>query len=362
MEKGIVNRITDSPFHYQGWPSVCRDENGVLYAVASAHRLGHVCPFGKNLMYVSYDEGKTWSCPIIINDTPYDDRDAGILSLGNGKLIMSYFNNPHQFMLDNRAWVENDCRLPLVHDMAMAYLDALAEVEDPRAAGGSYIRISENSGMSWGEAIKVPVSSPHGPRKLSDGRLIYFGRESYTNDPELIEGDIYVYDSADGGKTWNKLAHIDYPDYLDRKTSLFCEPDCIEMPDGTIVAAIRVHMPTKPTLTVSTCISKDGGKTWTEPKPVGCDGSPPHLLLHSSGLLIMTYSRRETPYGIRAMISRDGGLTFGEEITLVDDQIDGDLGYPCSVELSDGSIFTLYYAKYPGDKHNSILYTKWNLD
>lgn len=362
MRNGVVNRITDSPFRYQGWPSVCRDENGVLYAVCSGHRLGHICPFGKNLMYVSYDEGNTWSCPIIINDTPFDDRDGGILSLGNGKLVMSYFNNTIDLMDEHRDWVENDCKSPLVHDMAFAFLDAQTKLEDPRAKGGSYIRISENSGMSWGEAIKVPVSSPHGPRKLSDGRLLYFGRESYTYDSDLIEGDIYVYDSKDEGKTWNQLAHIDYPETLKRETSLMCEPDCIELPDGTIVAAIRVHQEIEPKFTVYTCISKDGGISWTEPKPVGCDGSPPHFLLHSSGVLIMTYGRRNNPYGIRAMISRDGGETFGDEIILTDDMPDGDLGYPCSVELSDGSIFTLYYGKYPGDKHNSILYTKWNLE
>ncbi len=40
---GIVNRATNTFFEMQGWPSVCRDENGVLYAVASGMRMGHVC-------------------------------------------------------------------------------------------------------------------------------------------------------------------------------------------------------------------------------------------------------------------------------------------------------------------------------
>ena len=94
MKFGIVNRSESGIFRYQGWPTVCRDENGVLYAVCSGHRIGHICPFGKNLMYKSFDEGETWSAPMIINDTVLDDRDGGIVSLGGGKLLMTYFNHP----------------------------------------------------------------------------------------------------------------------------------------------------------------------------------------------------------------------------------------------------------------------------
>ena len=48
MEHYIVARNAESLFPYQGWPTVARDANGVLYVAVSAHRLGHVCPFGKN--------------------------------------------------------------------------------------------------------------------------------------------------------------------------------------------------------------------------------------------------------------------------------------------------------------------------
>ena len=48
-------------------------------------------PFGKTVMYISRNGGKTWTPPIIINDTYLDDRDAGILYMGNGKLLVSWF-------------------------------------------------------------------------------------------------------------------------------------------------------------------------------------------------------------------------------------------------------------------------------
>ena len=40
---------------------------------------------------------------------------------------------------------------------------------------------------------------------------------------------------------------------------------------------------------------------------------------------------------------------------------DGDLGYPATVELGDGSLFTVYYQKAaPGEKC-SLLWSRWKL-
>ena len=36
---------------------------------------------------------------------------------------------------------------------------------------------------------------------------------------------------------------------------------------------------------------------------------------------------------------------------LFDDAPDTDLGYPSTVELSDGSLLTVYYQKYAGDEN-----------
>ena len=38
-----------------------------------------------------------------------------------------------------------------------------------------------------------------------------------------------------------------------------------------------------------------------------------------------------------------------------------DLGYPSTVELSDGRLLTVYYQILPGDTFASILYTEWEL-
>ena len=89
MEHYIVARNAESLFPYQGWPTIARDGNGVLYAATSGHRLGHVCPFGKNYLYISKDEGKTWSIPMVVNDTAHDDRDGGLCAWGDGNLLIT---------------------------------------------------------------------------------------------------------------------------------------------------------------------------------------------------------------------------------------------------------------------------------
>ena len=78
VEHGIVFRQKPTTcFKYNGWPTVCKDENGVLYAAASSMRMSHVDPTGKNCMWISKDEGKTWCPPIVVNDSYFDDRNAG---------------------------------------------------------------------------------------------------------------------------------------------------------------------------------------------------------------------------------------------------------------------------------------------
>ena len=133
----------------------------------------------------------------------------------------------------------------------------------------------------------------------------------------------------------------------------------LELPDGRLLGAVRLEKPQP--YTILTAYSEDGGKSWTEPARTDVSGAPPHLLRHSSGALICTYGRRELPYGQRAMVSYDEGKTWAEEYVLTENTVARDLGYGSTVELADGSLLSVYYEKFPGDEHASILYTKWAL-
>ena len=95
-----VTPVTNSlQLLYHGWPSVCTaEENGTTYvfAVASGNRYRHVDPFGETWLYrgtVNQNGTVTWGDRIIINknENYRDNRDAGITYLGNGQLVLTYF-------------------------------------------------------------------------------------------------------------------------------------------------------------------------------------------------------------------------------------------------------------------------------
>eukprot|EP01031_Cornospumella_fuschlensis_P006265 gene6265-7792_t len=57
----------------------------------------------------------------------------------------------------------------------------------------------------------------------------------------------------------------------------------------------------------------------------------------------MTYGHRRAPFGNQARLSTDNGKTWGEAMILSGDGKGGDLGYPSTVELADGSFLTVWY-------------------
>ena len=355
MEFGVVGRTTEGFFRYQAWPTVVKGEDGTLFAASSGHRLGHVCPFGKNLLYVSTDEGKTWRGPQIINDTYMDDRDAGLCAWGDGNLLLSWFNATMDGY-DKREPTTPTLQTPLAK--AMRNLWRELPKEDNKAA--SFVRLSKDNGKTWGERIQVPVTAPHGPIRKKDGSLCYLGKVFRYEAEDYQQGAICCVESRDDGLTWQRLGYVSVPEEI--PLSRMHEPHVVELPSGRLLGGIRISGAHDRTgNTVYTTFSDDGGKTWSVPNPTGASGTPPHFLLHSSGAVVMTHGRRgDTNFEI-AMISYDGGETWSDEIIISPESPDWDLGYPSSVELSDGSILTVYYQKFGNDTYNSILYTKWQL-
>ncbi len=377
IKRGIVYRAEAGPFRYQAWPSLAIDERGVLYAVFSGHRSSHVCPFGKNLMCTSVDGGETWSTPQIINDTWLDDRDTGITYLGDGKMLITYFNHPKNVYSGIwRHWVINDAQPPY-KAMCNAALDAYEFYTPEQDNSGAFVKKSCDYGRTWGESIKVPITAPHGAVKTPSGRLLFLGKEfpgyegRYRNGPDNLEnendptpredrGRIFLYESFDEGESWVKLSKLELPDGGIVAQNLH-EPHIIELENSELIAAIRGNDdPVYHKFSMFFASSADGGKTFTKPHPCEISGSPPHLSPLPDGGILISYARREAPCGIRAVVSYDGCRTFGEEMVLDEDR-NGDIGYPATVRLADGTFVTIYYKHYNDDKRTSILYTKWKM-
>ncbi|MBR3837059.1 MAG: exo-alpha-sialidase [Clostridia bacterium] len=356
MEHKIVSRINCGAFRYQAWPTVAKSADGTLFVGCSGHRLGHIDPFGKAILYVSRDEGKTWSLPQILQDSWLDDRDVGLLAWGESNLLMCSCNHaPSQYsQYDESPRHGATVRSPLGLGMRETW-NHCSEEEITRI---SYTKISRDNGVTWSDVRTAPIFAPHGPTRLKDGTLFYIGRnfDMLNRKP----ADVHCYVSHDDGETWEHRSQIPYPE--NTQHIQHTEPHALPLPNGDLLAAVRLENKEVPgKLQIYTLLSHNDGYIWEAPVLLDLLGSPPHLFLHSSGAVILTYSRRTEPMGEYARISLDGGKTWSHDTLISPEAPDWDHGYPSTVELAGGDLFTVYYMKCPGDDYNSLHSVRWNL-
>jgi hypothetical protein len=356
--------ICKQPGRYIGWPTVGRMPNGELLVVFSGDRDAHVDPFGKTQLVRSADNGATWSPPTTINDTPLDDRDAGICVCRDGAVIVSWFTSHYtdekymQMCRDNREEIARRSAYLKAFDSADLVRWAGTELEDGRYRLGHWIRRSTDGARTWEAPVRVPPATPHGPIELDDGRLLFVGIETNHGRRER-RGHLLAAESRDRGATWRVIGTITmfppYPGDAPGGYAYFCEPHVTEVSPGKLVAMARYEELPRASerCRLWQFDSDDGGHTWTEPRELPILGKPPHLLTLHDGRILLTYGYRHPPFGQRACLSRDGGRTwdYDREIVLLDDAPSGDLGYPASVELADGSLYTVFYQQdQPGEK------------
>jgi len=328
-------------------------DNGTLVVASSGLRTAHVDPWGRTTLHYSYDNGHTWSELRVINDSPIDDRDAGIVNLGGNRLLVSWFTS------DTKAiW---DVHGPAPADHVKTTDTWTGELIDRFL--GSYVMLSEDAGWTWGSPIRIPISAPHGPILLDGGDVLYLGKQMHGTFSVDETGEVTAYRSSDGGQTWRRLGNV--PSSPGVSVEWFCEPHVVELPSGKLLGAIRLDMHEDAgefrNFNIVQTESNDGGLTWSEVKPLGFHGSPPHLLRHSSSKLIMTYGYRMEPFGQRVAISSDEGATWEHDWVIRDDGPSSDLGYPSTVELPDGSLISVYYQQAAADEHCSLLWSHWTL-
>ena len=357
-EPKVIMSNPNSKHNYFAWPTVARLQNGKIAVTASGFRVEHICPFGKAVIAYSENDGETYTSPAPVIDTVLDDRDAGILPFGESNVIVTSFNNSVGFQRI----------IEYVSEYSLEYLDTVTSDEEEKALGATF-RISNDFGVTFGEIYKSPVTSPHGPVCLSDGTLLWVGRTFNPLNSQRIGIDCiqaHKINPEDGSMEFvGEIENVE----IDGIIPLSCEPHAIALEDGTVLVHFRAHNYGAGIFTVFQSESADNGKTWTKPRQVlpKCGGAPPHLLKHSSGMLISTYGFRgypygEKPYGIRAMFSRDNGKTWDIDYAICESDISDDMGYPCTVELADGSLLTVFYAKPVEGGPAVIMQQKWRFE
>ena len=319
-----------------------RLQNGELVCVVQEQKRRryrtHADPTSKAILLRSQDGGSTWdpdAKTIIAAGESGSITDPAIKRLKDGTLIVTYFKFRYG----------GDDEVPTGHP---ANSDMLKSLDGVRYVWGTgvYTKRSIDDGVSWEEEVKVPaptgddtgVSDP--VIQVPSGDLLI---PLYGMMPGESHG-VIVMRSSDGGKSWGDpvTAALDPLGFVS-----FEEPSLLYLPSGKLICMIRVHR-----LAVQEygyylyqTDSYDQGKTWSTPRRTPIWGHPPHMVHLSSGNILCVYGYRRLPFGIRACLSHDEGETWDiqNELILRADGIDRDLGYPTSVQLPDGTIFTVWY-------------------
>ncbi len=337
--------ISKTPEIYHGWPTLTRRANGQLLVVWSGGREGHVCPFGRVDMMRSHDDGETWTWPRTLLDGAIDDRDSGILETAQGSLLVTTFTS-----LAYEAYLKKQPT-----EQQERWLAAHRRLNDQqrKAELGEWMIRSTDGGITWSERYPTIVNSPHGPVQLADGRLLYAGKKLWTSDKQ-----VGVCESADDGRTWKWLAAIPARD--GDSFSNYHELHAVEI-GGKILVHIRNHNQANSRETLQ-AESTDGGRTWTKPRSIGVWGLPSFLTKLQDGRLLMTYGHRRPPFGNQARISEDAGQTWSEPLMISTDGAGGDLGYPSTVQLPDGSLVTVWYENMKSSPYAVLRQARWSIE
>lgn len=349
--------ISKTPDLYCGWPTLARRRSGELVVVWSGGREQHVCPFGRVDMMRSHDNGKNWTWPRTLIDSATDDRDAGILETKSGTLLATTFTSLAYESYHLKAAMQKKPGEPGAFSEAkmsrwMAAHERLSP-EQRNAELGCWMIRSTDGGVTWSERYSSMVNSPHGPVQLRDGRLLYAGVALWTDDRK-----VQVCQSSDDGQSWQKLADLPIRSGDDHRQ--YHELHAVQASDESLIVQIRNHNPNNRSETLQ-CESHDGGMSWTEPHSIGVWGLPSFLTRLQDDRLMMSYGYRRKPFGNQARISDDHGKTWSEPITLSADGIGGDLGYPSTVQLDDGSFVTVWYERMQGSSNAVLRQAHWTI-
>ena len=315
------------------FPGVALLKNGDLAVVYREGTIHMPEPTGRVSLSRSTDGGRTWLPRVAALDrSEIDDRDPSIFQMSNGTVLLT----------------SSDC-----------------------------LSTSTDFGRTWSKPFPTPVFGPHGAVEDEDGHIVYGALKRVVQDeltrvgsrPVRLEADA-AYRSKDRGQTWEPAGIAAYTAYMPGAMDYVWldEPFMCVVPQKFRIFAARVDLDGFARI----IRSPDRGKTWEPVIKTPVWGYPQHLLPLRDGRLLMSYGYRRQPLGVRACLSSDNGKTWDIENEIIlrmdggttDGQptkvISKDLGYPVSVQLADGRIFTVYYLN-SGGSNCFIAGTFWDV-
>lgn len=294
-------------------------------SLAVIYRTGgtHVSISATLAVATSNDGGKCWSDPVEITRRWEDSRNPAFGVSGRGDLIAAYWKAG----LDRYVDGPNGPK----------WNNTNVTGREPSL----FVRRSSDNGRTWSaewpyKSKLLALPSPFGRIIPSPDGTLLMGVYGTPRRKRIGCRDISILlRSANGGRTWGDESLT---------AAGYNEIAYAFLPTGRLLAAARSESGH-----VATLFSDDGGRKWSTPVQVTRDGEhPADLTVLASGRIQLTFGRRIRPMGCGVLFSADGGQTWDREreVLLAGDGVrNGDLGYPSTVQLADGTLITaLYYA------------------
>jgi photosystem II stability/assembly factor-like uncharacterized protein len=266
-----------------------------------------VAPTGGRAMLVhSTDQGKTWSKPETLIDTPSDDRHPAFVELNDGTILCSFFTYDGE---------------PKNGDLSKG---PVARVW--------FIR-SFDHGLTWEKKprrLQTPFlyDETDGPLvRLKDGSvLVAVNGRAKSGQPDQAG----FFRTSDRGETWKLLSTV-------KANHDLWEIAVTELHDGKLVMIARPEG--------DIAWSSDQGSTWTSPQTFGMRMFAPSLyVLRDNTLVCLHGSYAPGHSGLRVIFSTDGGLSWIAPARDHGFLVDTSYGYGKAMELDDGSLFVAYIA------------------
>ena len=138
-------------------------------------------PFGRTVLCHSDEGGQKWTNPRVVNDSPLDDREAGIASLGKNQLLLSWFSSDPRDSIDGVQW-------------------PLADAEQRERWNAGYARMVERVGDNRSGSY-----SPRPMVRYFYKPIVYSFWGKYVSFVESFargEGAVASMRSTDGGRSW----------------------------------------------------------------------------------------------------------------------------------------------------------------
>jgi hypothetical protein len=319
QEKGLADSTQRLVVSGEGYFPVAQRLKDGRIAVVLRGGAKHVGITGRLDMVFSEDDGRTWGKPVVVNDSPLDDRNPAFGQAANGDLVVAFWRTAKNSFKDYTANL-------------------------PDQPDSTWVTRSADGGRTWSGAVEIDVhdigfGSPYGKMlTLADGtmRMNVYGHAirgaGEHPQPELDHS--YLYRSIDGGHVWKRHGTMGKG---------FNETAMLDLAEGKILAAMRLA---GDKANVWMTRSVDGGQTWAKPQELSTPAAhPADLTRLPDGRLLMVTGFRAGPFGLRGIIGdAEGHFLWKDRFALIDDSTSADTGYPSSVVMKDGRVLTFYYA------------------